>query len=252
MSSPYFEVSVEGADNLVVAQESGADRVELCADVADGGITPSIGTVRAALHVAKVPVCVIVRPRGGDFVYSEVEFESMRQDVLALRELGVAGVVSGCLASDGEVDVPRTAELVKLADGMSFTFHRAFDMVPNLDRALAKLVAIGVHRVLTSGGHATAIEGLETLKRLGELAGGSIVVMPCGSIRAGNVAQVCRHTGLREFHFAAHKAVASMPAGGDTQVSLGIANLGREHTKIVTDPAVVRATVEAGRGAYGT
>lgn len=250
MKSPYFEVSVEGADNLVMAQESGADRVELCADVADGGITPSIGTVRAGLRVAKVPVCVIVRPRGGDFLYSDLEFEGMRQDVLALRELGVSGVVSGCLAADGRVDVQRTAELVKLAQGMSFTFHRAFDMVQDLEQALATLVTVGVHRVLTSGGHATATEGLETLKRLGELAGDRIVVMPCGSIRAGNVAEVCRQTGLREFHFAAHRSVASTTAGGDVHVSLGIANLGREHTRIVTDPAVVRATVEAGRGAY--
>jgi len=249
--SPLFEVSVEGADNLVIAQENGADRVELCADVADGGITPSIGTVRAGLRAATVPVCVIVRPRGGDFLYSEAEFEGMRQDILAFRELGVAGVVSGCLDADGQVDAARTAELVELAGGMSFTFHRAFDMVLDLDQALETLVAAGVHRVLTSGGCATAVEGLATLKRLGELAGDRITVLACGSIRAGNVAQVCRQTGLREFHFAAHKSVASATAGRDAQVSVGIANLGREHTKIVTDPAVVRATVEAGRGAYG-
>lgn len=251
MRSPYFEVSVEGADNLVVAQEGGADRVELCADVADGGITPSMGTVLAGLRVATVPVCVIVRPRGGDFLYSGIEFESMRQDILALRGLGVAGVVSGCLTADGRVDAPRTAELVELAGNMGFTFHRAFDMVQDLDQALETLVAIGVQRVLTSGGCATAIEGLATLKRLGALAGGRITVMPCGSIRAGNVAQVCRETGLREFHFAAHRSVASATAGRGAQVSVGIADLGREHMKIVTDPAVVRATVEAGRGPHG-
>src|SRR6202161_2135080 len=115
MKRPLLEVSIEGVDGLLVAQENGADRVELCASVLEGGITPSMGMVREALRRARIPVFVIVRPRGGDFLYSEVEFASMREDVIALRELGVPGIVSGCLTAAGEVDEERTAELVRLA-----------------------------------------------------------------------------------------------------------------------------------------
>lgn len=250
MSAPLMEVSVEGVDNLVVAQDSGADRVELCADVIEGGITPSIGTARRGLRLARIPVCVMVRPRGGDFVYSDDEFETMRQDIVAFRELGMFGVVSGCLMVDGQVDAPRTAELVRLASGMSFTFHRAFDMVPDADAALEVLVDVGVKRVLTSGQCATATEGLVTLKRLAGRAGDRISVMPCGSIRASNIAEVCRRTGLREFHFAAHRHVTDALVRQGPRVSIGAAGLGNEGTRVVTDPAVVRATVDAGRRVY--
>ena len=169
MKRPILEVSIEGVDGLLVAQDNGADRVELCASVLEGGITPSIGIVREALRRAQIPVFVIVRPRGGDFLYSEVEFASMREDVIALKELGVPGVVSGCLTATGEVDEERTAELLRLARPMSFTFHRAFDMVRDPAQALEVLIRLGVDRVLTSGQRATAMEGLDNLKRFGQL-----------------------------------------------------------------------------------
>jgi len=184
MTRPLLEVSIEGVDGLLVAQDNGADRVELCASVLEGGITPSIGTVREALRRARIPVFVIVRPRGGDFLYSEAEFESMCQDVLALKDLGVPGVVTGCLMVSGEVDEQRTAELLRLARPMSFTFHRAFDMVRDPAGALEVLINLGVDRVLTSGQGSTAIEGLACLKHLGQVANGRTIVMPCGSIRA--------------------------------------------------------------------
>ena len=119
MKRPILEVSIEGVDGLLVAQDNGADRVELCASVLEGGITPSMGILREALRRARIPVFVIVRPRGGDFLYSEVEFASMREDVIALRELGVPGIVSGCLTAAGEVDEERTAELLRLARPMN-------------------------------------------------------------------------------------------------------------------------------------
>ncbi len=167
MKHPLLEVSIEGVDGLLVAQDNGADRVELCASVLEGGITPSIGIVHEALRRARVPVFVIVRPRGGDFLYSEAEFESMRQDVIALKQLGVPGVVSGCLTSDAEVDEQRTAELLRLARPMSFTFHRAFDMVRDPVQALEVLISLGVDRLLTSGQRATAIEGLANSQTAG-------------------------------------------------------------------------------------
>ena len=250
MKRPVVEVSIEGVDGLLVAQENGADRVELCASVLEGGITPSIGMVREALRRARIPVFVIVRPRGGDFLYSEAEFESMRQDVIALKELGVPGIVTGCLTQDGEVDEQRTEELLHLGRPMSFTFHRAFDMVRDPVQALEVLISLGVDRLLTSGQRSTAIEGLATLKRLGQVASGRIIVMPCGGLRADSVGQVCRETGLWELHFAAHKMESSRMTHRNPHVAMGGTAQDHEYQRTVTDPMTVRATVEAARNEY--
>lgn len=247
MTRPFLEVSIEGVDGLLVAQENGADRVELCASVLQGGITPSVGMVREALRQARIPVFVIVRPRGGDFLYSEAEFESMRQDVMALKDLGVPGVVTGCLTAGGEVDEQRTAELLRLARPMSFTFHRAFDMVRDPVQALEVLIGLGVDRLLTSGQRGTAVEGLTNLKHLGQVANGRIIVMPCGSIRAANVGQVCRETGLWEVHFAAHTTESSAMTYRNPQVAMGLTDQDHEYIKTVTDPTTVRSMVEAAR-----
>lgn len=247
MKRPFLEVSAEGVDGLLVAQDNGADRVELCASVLEGGITPSLGIVREALRRARVPVFVIVRPRGGDFLYSEAEFASMRQDVIALKELGVPGVVSGCLTASGEVDRERTADLLRLARPMSFTFHRAFDMVRDPAQALEVLIDLGVDRLLTSGQRATAMEGLANLKQLGELANGRLIVMPCGGLRAANIGHVFRETGLGELHFAAHKSEPSEMTYRNPQIAMGLTSQDHEYVKTVTDPTTVQTTVEAAR-----
>jgi copper homeostasis protein len=247
MKLPLLEVSIEGVDGLLVAQDNGADRVELCASVLEGGITPSIGMVRETLRRARVPVFVIVRPRGGDFLYSESEFQSMVQDVIALRDLGVPGVVSGCLTPAAEVDEQRTGKLLRVARPMSFTFHRAFDMVRDPAQAVEVLISLGVDRVLTSGQSANALEGLANLKRLGQLANGRIIVMPCGGLRAGNIGQVCRETGLWELHFAAHKKEPSAMTYHNPQVTMGLTSQDHEYLKTVTDATTVRTTVEAAR-----
>jgi copper homeostasis protein len=251
MKRPLLEVSVEGVDGLLVAQDNGADRVELCASVLEGGITPSIGIVREALRRARVPVFVIVRPRGGDFLYSEAEFESMRQDVIALKQLGLPGVVSGCLTSGAEVDEQRTAELLRLARPMSFTFHRAFDMVRDPVQELEVLIRLGVDRLLTSGQRATALEGLANLKQMGQLANGRMIVMPCGGLCAANIGQVCRETRLWELHFGAHKTEPSAMTYRNPHIAMGLTSPDYEYVKTVTDPTMVRTTVEAARNEYG-
>jgi copper homeostasis protein len=247
VTRPFLEVSTEGVDGLLVAQDNGADRVELCASVLEGGLTPSIGIVREALRHARIPVFVIVRPRGGDFLYSEAEFESMRQDVMALKDLGVPGVVTGCLTAGGEVDEQRTAELLRVARPMSFTFHRAFDMVRDPVRALEVLINLGADRLLTSGQRGTAIEGLANLKHLGQVANGRIIVMPCGGLRAANIGQVCRETGLWELHFAAHKTESSAMTYRNPQIAMGLTSQDHEYIKTVTDATTVRSMVEAAR-----
>lgn len=247
MNRPILEVSIEGVDGLLVAQDNGADRVELCASVLEGGITPSLGIVREALRRARIPVFVIVRPRGGDFLYSEAEFASMCEDVIGLKELGVPGVVSGCLTATGEVDKERTAELLRLARPMSFTFHRAFDMARDPAEALEVLISLGVDRLMTSGQRSTAMEGLENLKQFGRWAKNRIIVMPCGSLRAANIGEVCRETGLRELHFAAHKTEASGMTHRNSKIAMGGTAQDHEYLRTVTDPVTVRTTVEAAR-----
>jgi copper homeostasis protein len=166
---------------------------------------------------------------------------------MALKDLGVPGVVTGCLTAGGEVDEQRTAELLRLARPMSFTFHRAFDMVRDPVQALEGLIKLGVDRLLTSGQRGTAVEGLANLKHLGLVANGRIIVMPCGSIRAANVGQVCRETGLWELHFAAHKSESSAMTYRNPQVAMGLTEQDHEYVKTVTDPTTVRSMVEAAR-----
>ncbi|HLV83748.1 MAG TPA: copper homeostasis protein CutC [Devosia sp.] len=249
--SPFkIEICVEGTDGLIAAQNAGADRVELCASLIEGGLTPSLGVVREALRVATIPFHVIIRPRGGDFLYSEVEFNSMLEDITALREMGnVAGVVIGCLTSDGRIDEERTAALVAEARPMAVTCHRAFDMTAEYRAALEALIACGVDRVLTSGQRDTAIEGSEILKDCMAIADGRIVIMACGGLDADTIAQVRRETGVDEMHFAALKTLKSGMTFRNPHVGMGGTAIEREYEVTVTDTEAVRATIAVARGA---
>lgn len=244
---PLIEICVEGIDGLLAAQSAGADRVELCASLLEGGLTPSLGTVRAALERATIPFHVIVRPRGGDFLYSEAEFGSMVADVEALRDLGVAGVVVGCLKADGTIDEPRMTALVEAAGPLAVTCHRAFDMTRDPAEALEALVRCGIGRVLTSGQRDTAVEGQELLAQLVKQAAGRIIVMGCGALDAQNIAGVRRATGLTEMHFAALKDVPSRMDYRNRQVGMGGTDLDREYRVTITDPEAVAATIAAAR-----
>lgn len=200
--TPLLEVCVESVDGLVAAQEAGSDRVELCAALGEGGLTPSAGTLRAALRAARVPVHVMIRPRGGDFVYSEAEFRTMCADAEFAAAAGARGLVFGVLHPDATVDTSRTRTLVDLAGDCAVTFHRAFDFVRNQPSALPVLAGCGVRRVLTSGGRPTAAEGMDVLASLVEGAGSRLEVIGAGRIRPENVRQILHRTGLREIHFA--------------------------------------------------
>lgn len=244
---PRIEVCVEGIDGLLAAQKAGADRVELCASLLEGGLTPSIGVVREALKLSTIPFHVIVRPRGGDFLYSEHEFQSMLRDVEALRDLGVAGVVVGCLTFDGQVGVERTRALVRAAKPLSVTFHRAFDMTRDYRQAIEDLVHCGIDRVLTSGQRRTALEGIDILKDAVTLADGRLTVMVCGGLDPRNISEVLERTGAHEAHFSAGKTVRSGMAFHNPFVGMGGTALEREYEITVTDEAAVRATIAAAR-----
>jgi len=243
---PLIEICVEGIDGLLAAQAGGADRVELCASLVEGGITPSFGTIRQALRLATVPFFPILRPRGGDFLYSEAEFASMRDDVEALRDLGVPGVVFGCLTPDGRIDEARMSALVERAGTMQVTCHRAFDMTADPHEALEALIRCGVHRVLSSGQRDTALEGAPLLRALVEQAGTRIIVMGCGRLNIATIAEARRLSGVTEMHFSALGLRASGMVYRNPNVRMG-ATADREYILTVTDPDAVRATIAAAR-----
>jgi len=243
---PLIEICVEGIDGLLAAQHGGADRVELCASLVEGGITPSFGTIKQALRLATVPFFPIVRPRGGDFLYSEAEFASMLDDVEALRDLGVPGVVFGCLTEGGRIDETRMKALVARAGAMQVTCHRAFDMTADPHEALETLVRCGVHRVLSSGQRDTALEGAELLRALVERAGSRIIVMGCGRLNVSTIGVVQRLTGVTEMHFSAPGQRPSGMVYCNPNVRMG-ASPDREYVHTVTDAEAVRATIAAAR-----
>jgi copper homeostasis protein len=240
-----LEMCVDSVDAALAAEAGGADRVELCANLLEGGTTPSPGTIALACERLGIPVHVIVRPRGGDFLYTDAEFEVMRRDVLAAKAAGARGVVIGLLTAEGDVDVERTAELIALARPMSVTFHRAFDMARDPYGAIEALVGLGVERLLTSGQEDTALEGLDLIADLCRLAGERLVVMPGGGITPRNVGRILAASGAREVHVHAAEMVEGPMRHRNTRCYMGGELRPPEFARAVTTPDAVRAVREA-------
>ena len=195
-----LEISVETLEAALAAQRGGADRVELCGNLSIGGVTPSVELMRAVREQLHVSVFAMIRPRGGEFVYSEAEFADMERSIGEAKQAGMDGVVAGVLTSDGSVDIERTRELVALARPFSLTFHRAFDDCGDLRGALEEVIQTGASRILTSGGAKSALEGAAILAELIAAAGNRITIVPGAGISASNIARVAKETGAREFH----------------------------------------------------
>ncbi len=191
--------------SCITAQSAGAHRIELCANPGEGGTTPSFGFIQAARKVLDIQLYPIIRPRGGDFLYSSEEFEIMKADVQLCKDLGCEGVVIGLLNEDATIDKKRCAVLVRLAYPMGVTFHRAFDRVIDPAKALEDVIETGCERILTSGFHPTASEGAENIKKLIELADDRIIIMPGSGVRADNIIELAQMTGAVEFHSSARK-----------------------------------------------
>ena len=202
-----FEVAVDSLESALTAQDCGVDRIELCADLGIGGLTPSAGMIALASERLRIPIHVIIRPRRGDFLYSAAEFAIMRRDIVMAKAAGAQGVVLGMLLADGGLDLERTGELLELAKPMSLTFHRAFDMCRQPELALEQLVELGVQRLLSSGQAQSAEAGMTLLTALVRRAAGRIIIMPGAGITAGNIRRIAETTGAREFHFSARQLV---------------------------------------------
>ena len=201
MSMEYFlESCCTDVEQIRRAQEAGARRIELCENLAVGGVTPSAELLKAAISVAKVPVNVLVRPRGGDFVFSAAEADTMLRDIELCREAGAAAVVIGALDSRGDVDMPLMRRLCDAASGLSVTFHRAFDVCADPLSAFEDVLALGCDRLLTSGHESDAFKGRFFIAELVERAAGRIIVMPGCGVRRSNIARIAADTGAVEFH----------------------------------------------------
>src|SRR5579864_4726719 len=199
-ASVVLEVCVDSVASAVAAEQGGAHRLELCANLAAGGVTPSAGMIAMVRKRVGIPLHVLIRPRPGDFFYTPDEFEVMKHDIVLARQLGANGVAVGILTPDGDVDVSRTSELVDMARPLSVTFHRAFDMGGNHSAALESAIKTGADRILTSGGAPTAMEGAQAIARLVVASGERVTIMACGKIRESNVRSLLSATGVREVH----------------------------------------------------
>jgi copper homeostasis protein len=244
---PLFEICIDSVAGVRAAAEAGAARVELCASLIEGGITPSIGMVRQAVAIAdgRLKVHVIIRPRGGDFLYNADEFAAMREDIAAVKAAGAAGIVIGLLDAEAHIDEARSAALIALARPLSVTFHRAFDVARDPIASLDILIRLGVDRLLTSGQEPGVVEGAPLIRRLIAHASGRLIIMPGGNITPRNAARVAVDTGALEFHFAAFAPEESGMLWRNEAVFMGGALRPPEYDRAATTPGAVRAVTTA-------
>lgn len=239
-----IEICANSAQSCVEAEMGGASRVELCAGIPEGGTTPSYGEIKTAQALTStIDINVIIRPRGGDFLYTEAEVEAMLLDIELCKQLGVHGVVFGCLTSEGDIDVPLMRRLIEAAKPLSVTCHRAFDVCRDPFAALEQLIELGCDRILTSGQQSTAEKGIPLLKQLVEKAGERIIIMPGCGVREGNIARIEAETGAREFHTSARSVVHSQMCYRKEEVPMGSSAVTSEFETVQTDREKVKQFV---------
>jgi copper homeostasis protein len=244
MKTPItLELCLESIDSVIAADRGGAQRVELCANLLEGGTTPSAGTIRTARKHATLGISVMIRPRGGDFLYTDAEFESMQHDIQIAKDLGADGIVLGLLRPDGTVDVERTRQLVELAKPLPVTFHRAIDVSRDLLQALEDVISTGAARVLTSGGQPSVIDGAAIVAQMVETAGDRIVVMPGCGIRPDNALSILKTTRAHEVHIALEAEMQSGMQFRKAEIPMGGVD-GREYLRFVTPEDAVRNVVQ--------
>ncbi len=239
-----IEICANSAESVRAALAAGADRIELCAGMPEGGTTPSYGEMSVVRELLPAGMHVIIRPRGGDFLYSQEECEIMLRDIKMASEIGVDGIVIGCLTADGDIDEDKMRRLMAAAGNMSVTFHRAFDMCSDPFAALEKIERLGCDRILTSGQQSSAEKGIPLLKEL-VARSGKVIIMPGCGINAGNIREIAVQTGAHEFHLSARVQVDGRMKYRNPRVSMGgtvqIAEYGREMTSAEKVGEAIRA-----------
>ncbi|MGE0238318.1 MAG: copper homeostasis protein CutC [Parvibaculaceae bacterium] len=241
-----YEICVDSVAGVRAAKAAGAHRVELCANLLEGGTTPSRGMIRTARGIAGIGLQVIIRPRGGDFLYDADEFAIMEADVDTAKAEGADGVVIGLLTADGEVDAARTRALIAQARPLSVTFHRAFDMTRDAVAALETLIGLGVDRILTSGQEPSVLEGLPVITDLIRRAGDRIIIMPGAGITQRNAARIIAEARPKEIHFAALEPEAGGMRFRRQHVYMGGELRAPEYDRLVTSGDVIRAVMSKG------
>lgn len=246
MNHYQFEVCTNSVESCLAAQAGGADRVELCAGIPEGGTTPSYGDIATARELlTHTRLHVIIRPRGGDFLYTPLEQRIMLKDIENARRLGADGVVFGCLTPEGDIDIALMKQLLEAAQGMSVTFHRAFDVCRQPKQALETLIQLGCHRILTSGAQPTAEQGIPLLKELQAQADGRIILLAGCGVNENNIARIASETGIHEFHFSAREQLTSGMQFRNEAVSMGGTVCIDEYSRPVTTAERVRKTIGA-------
>lgn len=241
---PILEICAGSVESAIAARDGGAQRIELCAALEVGGVTPSAGLIAQARKIEGLTLNVIIRPRGGDFLYNEYEAACMEHDIRTCKQLSVDGVVIGALTADGDIDTSLCKRLIEAAEGMSITFHRAFDMCREPRKALEELIEMGCDRVLTSGQASTAQAGITLLRELVEQANGRIIIMPGCGVNSNNAAAILQATGAQEIHASARKSVGSGMLFRHSGVSMSNPD-SDEYARKETDINEVRAIIDS-------
>jgi len=240
MSNVIFEACVDSIDSALNAELGGARRIELCDNLPEGGTTPSAGCIKQVIDNLSIDINVLIRPRGGDFLYSDSEFEIIKQDIQYVKNMGIHGVVIGVLRQDGNIDIPKMKQLVDLARPLSITFHRAIDMTPEPFRSLEEIIDLGIDRILTSGQAKTAWRGRELIAQLVKKANDRIIIMAGSGINESNIRKLVDITGIRECHATARSKVTSkMRYPGNNQKAELQSQL-FDYDRMVTDATKIR------------
>ncbi len=239
-----LEICLDSVQGAIAAQQGGAQRVELCDNLLEGGTTPSAGTIALARQQISIGLQVIIRPRGGDFCYSDLEFSVMQYDIVQAKQLGADGIVIGLLQPDGTIDKVRTAQLVAIARPLNVTFHRAFDMARDPRQALEDLIELGIDRVLTSGQEDSALEGLELITALVQQAKQRIIVMPGGGVTERNLQKIVTQSGVREIHMTARGEIESQMTYRNANAFMGGTLRPPEFSRLETDAQRVKTLVD--------
>ena len=235
-----LEVCIESAESAINAEAGGANRVELCDNLMEGGTTPSSGMIALTLERVTIPVMMMIRPRGGDFLYTDLEYEIMRRDIEEAKRLGVHGVVFGLLTADGKIDKDRTAKLIEEARPLRVTFHRAFDMTIDPFEALEDLIELGVDRILTSGQEPSTDKGIHLIAELVKRAGDRVIILPGCGIKEDNIRELVSKTGVQECHVTGKHQIPSEMTYTNPRVFMGVPGA-PEYERTVVDPDRIRA-----------